>query len=903
LVGTVQDVTEQANAEATLKRQGERLQSIIEGTHIGTWEWNVQTGATVFNERWAEIIGYSLYELAPVDIDTWLSHAQPDDLDQSAALLEAHFRGDAPYYDCQCRMRHRDGHWVWVHDRGRVVSWSADGQPLMMFGTHADITEMRAQQAAVDQARASLQTVLDSATGVSVIATNPLGKITLFNHGAERLLGYVADEIVGLQTLALLHFSEEIELRSRELSQQHEKPIHGFEVLFHQARSGEPETRQWAYQCKDGSSCQVNLTVSAMFDKHEQITGFLCIASDISELQATTRSLQKSESRFRGLVANLPGMVYRCDNDADWTMRYMSEEVAQLTGYPASDFINNRVRAYASVIHPDDLHITYQSIPAIERQETFELTYRLQHVDGHSVWVREKGRGEYDSNGALLWVSGFVWDISDRKAAEDALRVSEQRFSGAFNTAPQGMAMVGLDGRWLEVNDALCLMLGYSRAELQQLDFQRITHPDDLQSDLQLLQRLLKGEINDYQLEKRYLDKQGRVLWILLSVSLVRDAQGQPLYFVSQIQNFSERVEAEKAVREREEYLSTLLDNVIDAIITFNEQGLIETFNPAAEHIFGCQLEDVLGRHIKLLVPADSPVVEGEYLSSHVHNHVTANLGDVVELAAQRFNGESFVMELAVSQITYQGARRFIAVIRDISERKRIEQMKSEFVSTVSHELRTPLTAIAGALGLINGGALGAVPGAMQDMLRIAQNNSLRLGDLINDLLDMDKLIAGKMTFDIRPHALQALLEAAIEQNQPYAEQFHVHLQLVTAASDLQVSVDSQRLGQVLANLLSNAAKFSPQGSHVDVAVVSLDGRARISVRDLGAGIPQAFRSRIFSKFSQADATDTRQKGGTGLGLAISKQLIENMGGQIGFESSENQGSTFWIELPLLARS
>lgn len=903
LVGTVQDVTEQASAEATLKSQGERLQSIIEGTHIGTWEWNVQTGATVFNERWAEIIGYSLDELAPVDINTWLSHAHPDDLDQSAALLHAHFRGDAPYYDCQCRMRHRDGHWVWVHDRGRVVSRSADGQPLMMFGTHADITEMRAQQEAVDQARASLQTVLDSATGVSVIATNPLGKITLFNHGAERLLGYMADEIVGLQTLALLHFGEEIELRSRELSQQHEKPIRGLEVLFHQARSGEPETRQWAYQCKDGSSRQVNLTVSAMFDKHEQITGFLCIASDISELQATTRSLQKSESRFRGLVANLPGMVYRCDNDADWTMRYMSDEVLQLTGYPASDFINNRVRAYASVIHPDDLHITYESIPAIERQETFELTYRLQHLAGHSVWVREKGRGEYDSNGALLWVSGFVWDISDRKAAEDALRVSEQRFSGAFNTAPQGMAMVGLDGRWLEVNDALCLMLGYSRAELQQLDFQHITHPDDLQTDLQLLQRLLKGEINDYQLEKRYLDKQGRVLWILLSVSLVRDAQGQPLYFVSQIQNFSERVEAEKAVREREEYLSTLLDNVIDAIITFNEQGLIETFNPAAEHIFGCQLEDVLGRHIKLLVPADSPAVEGEYLSRHVHNHVTANLGDVVELAAQRFNGESFIMELAVSQITYQGARRFIAVIRDISERKRIEQMKSEFVSTVSHELRTPLTAIAGALGLINGGALGAVPGAMQDMLRIAQNNSLRLGDLINDLLDMDKLIAGKMTFDIRPHALQALLEAAIEQNQPYAEQFHVHLQLVTAASDLQVSVDSQRLGQVLANLLSNAAKFSPQGSHVDVAVVSLDGRARISVRDLGAGIPQVFRSRIFSKFSQADSTDTRQKGGTGLGLAISKQLIENMGGQIGFESSENQGSTFWIELPLLARS
>ena len=796
-------------------------------------------------------------------------------------------------------MRHKSGRWVWVHDRGRVVSWTDEGKPLMMYGTHADITEMREQQDEAHRTSAQLQAILDSATGVSVIATNPDGLITLFNRGAQRLLGYQAEEVVGFQTSALIHLGDEVKQRGRELSQLVGREISGFEVFVHLARQGEPETRQWTYVHKDGTRRRVNLTVSAIFDRQGTLSGFLGIASDISELESTTRALQESENRFRGLVANLPGVVYRCENDANWTMRYMSDEVASLTGFPASDFIDSRVRAFSSVVHPDDLHITYQSVAAIERHEKFELTYRLKHVDGHSVWVREQGRGEYGANGELLWVSGFIWDISDRKAAEDALRVSERRFSGAFNTAPQGMAIVDLDGRWMEVNDALCRMLGYSREELLQLDFQPITHPDDLAKDLALLQQLLEGVIADYQLEKRYIDKRGNVLWILLSVSLVRDALGVPLHFVSQIQDITDRFEAEKRLREREEYLSTLLDNVIDAIVTIDESGLIETFNPAAERIFGYAKADVTGQNVELLIPEHYRDQHDEFLLAYRESGVPRMLGKALELPGLRRNGELFTMELAVSQITLQGQRRFIAVVRDVSERKRIERMKNEFVSTVSHELRTPLTSIAGALGLINGGALGEVPAQMREMLRIAQSNSQRLSGLINDLLDMDKLVAGKMTLDLHRLKLWPLLATAVEQNQPYATQHSVTLHLKPPPLDVEVRVDRQRFDQIMANLLSNAAKFSAPGADVEVSAALADARVRISVRDFGMGIPEAFRARIFGKFSQADATDTRQKGGTGLGLAITKELIERMAGAIGFESVEGQGTVFWVELPV----
>lgn len=240
--------------------------------------------------------------------------------------------------------------------------------------------------------------------------------------------------------------------------------------------------------------------------------------------------------------------------------------------------------------------------------------------------------------------------------------------------------------------------------------------------------------------------------------------------------------------------------------------------------------------------------------------------------------------------------------LQDITERLRLQRLQREFIASVSHELRTPLTAIAGSLGLLSGGALGEVPQAMQPLLNIAHSNSLRLQELINDLLDMERLMAGKMRYDIREQPLWPLLEDAIAHNQPYADQYQVVLELFGEPVEASVAVDSQRLAQVLANLLSNAAKFSRPGSVVTVQA-RVDGDCvRISVNDRGIGIHEEFRNRIFSRFAQADAGDARQQGGTGLGLAICKELVEAMSGQIGYESQAQQGSTFWFELPTVNR-
>jgi len=242
-------------------------------------------------------------------------------------------------------------------------------------------------------------------------------------------------------------------------------------------------------------------------------------------------------------------------------------------------------------------------------------------------------------------------------------------------------------------------------------------------------------------------------------------------------------------------------------------------------------------------------------------------------------------------------------LVEDISERKKIERMKSQFVSTVSHELRTPLTSIIGAIGLLAGGTAGDLTPKARDMMAIAERNARQLATLINDLLDIEKLVAGKLDIILKRQPLQPLLEQAVTVNQCYGVQREITIDLAPDLPEAEVLVDGQRLLQALNNLISNAIKFSPDRGRIHLSAwhdVS-DGKptVTIAVRDNGQGVPEAFRDQIFQRFAQADSSDTRSQGGTGLGLAITRELVSVMAGCIGFESLPGQGATFWIRLPL----
>lgn len=415
--------------------------------------------------------------------------------------------------------------------------------------------------------------------------------------------------------------------------------------------------------------------------------------------------------------------------------------------------------------------------------------------------------------------------------------------------------------------------------------------------------RALIGEIAAYertQLERRTSTADAartrvRNRVIALQVLLLLLLAGASLLVV---RSYAARNAALRRAQNLSARQEAIFDSAQDGMIVLNPSGSIESLNRAAAAMFGYTADDLLRRDVGLLFEIAPDRGRVESFLRRLEAHRRASPGAVQEFVGRCSDGRTIPVEVSISQVTGSGPALFVAVIRDISERREIEQMKGEFVATVSHELRTPLTSIAGSLGLLSGGVAGELPAKALRLVQIAHSNSTRLVRLINDILDIEKIEAGRMAFSIQPVPLDRILEQAAQDNAGFAGEYDVSVEVLPPPAGAAVLADPDRLMQVLTNLLSNAIKYSPRGERVTVAVTPLDRRYRISVIDKGAGIPEAFRERIFTKFAQADSSDTRQKGGTGLGLSIVRELVVRMGGSASFESAEGRGTTFHVDLP-----
>jgi len=357
----------------------------------------------------------------------------------------------------------------------------------------------------------------------------------------------------------------------------------------------------------------------------------------------------------------------------------------------------------------------------------------------------------------------------------------------------------------------------------------------------------------------------------------------------------SRRRQQERGLRASEAKLRSLIDNMLSGLITVDAGGVIESVNPAAERIFGYASGELAGKHLGILLPRST----ARDLRGYLERVVKESLGRVMEWPARRKNGDLFTLGLSIFQFGPAAGKLYAGIMRDLSDRREVERLKNEFVSSVSHELRTPLTSIHGSLGLLAAGAMGELPAEAHELIAIAARNCLRLIGLINDLLDLDKMANGEMEMAKAPVLLAAVLRRSFESVQGFAAASGITIEM-TAGESAQVLGDHDRLVQVAVNLLSNAIKFSPRGGTVQVWTEETPGGVEVKVRDRGRGIPHELQEAVFERFKQVQSSDARDQGGTGLGLAICKAIVEGHQGAIGVESAAGAGSTFWFRLPAL---
>ena len=356
--------------------------------------------------------------------------------------------------------------------------------------------------------------------------------------------------------------------------------------------------------------------------------------------------------------------------------------------------------------------------------------------------------------------------------------------------------------------------------------------------------------------------------------------------------------EARRQVEASGRKLALFAERAPIAVLELDPQGRVTQVNPGAELLFGYTAAELTGAPAKERLVL--PELQGEFDRQWAQLIASREPITALKIRTARRDALQIVCEWTVTPLVNPDGT-IVAVIaqgQDVTRQLEAERMKKEFTSTLSHELRTPLTSIIGSLQLINSGVLGDLAKDVAELTAVAERNGQRLLDLINDILDIEKIESGKLSLVPEVFRLGELVREAIVLNKAFAERFRVRFEFTGSEADGLVHADRKRLLQIMTNLLSNAAKFSPEGGVVDITLEQTGTHLRVGVHDRGPGIPEAFRGRIFGRFAQADSTATRQKGGTGLGLAISKRLVEMMQGHIGFEPREAGGTTFWFQLP-----
>ncbi|MGJ0485447.1 MAG: PAS domain S-box protein [Methylomicrobium sp.] len=550
----------------------------------------------------------------------------------------------------------------------------------------------------------------------------------------------------------------------------------------------------------------------------------------------------------------------------------------------------------------------------IHRVEDVTEFIRLKHQGVQQNELTEELRERMEKMEAEMYLRA-----QEAVRANDNLRDSEENLSVTLNSIGDAVLATDAAGRITRLNPRAEQLTGWPRKEAMGRPIAEIFHiinQDTRQpAAIPVIETLEKGVVQGLANHTVLIARDGSEYPIADSCAPILDRAGRIIGAVLVFRDVSEEYATQKVLRDSATHIRTILSNMADCIITIDEKGIVETMNPAVERIFQYNDKELVGQNIKMLMPQPYYDEHDDYLRNYVSTGESHVIGRVREVYGRRKNGEIFPVDLKVSEMWLNDGRRFIGIVRDITERKHTEALlqqakekaefanraKDSFLATMSHEIRTPLSGLLGMLELL---ALTPLDKEQKKTLQSARDSGHSLLRILNDILDWSKIEAGKLGLSVQATSIAQLVQDVVTT---YAHVASAKKLILRHEVDERIGrthlVDSLRLSQILNNFVSNAIKFTPQGS-VQIraewlAQCDSAEKIRFSVLDTGIGLDQAQKARLFQLYVQATDNTSRMYGGTGLGLAICKRLAEMMDAHLGLESEPGQGSTFSLTLAL----
>ncbi|MEW6611155.1 MAG: PAS domain S-box protein [Pseudomonadota bacterium] len=717
----------------------------------------------------------------------------------------------------------------------------------------------------------------------------------------SRITGYAADEV----------------LASADWWTEHLHPTDRLRIVEKQSRlfEGERFAQEYRFRHKNGHYLWISDEAKLLRDAAGQPREIVHTWYDITDRKRLEETLHERDRTFRLMFMHSPLPMWVYDLR---TLAFLeaNEAAVQHYGYSREEFLDMRI---TDLCAPEDASKLLRDLQAARVVFPFSGECRHRRKDQRVIDVDMSSHTlDFRGHPAALVIAE---DATTRRCAEEALRQSEARFRATFEQAAVGMAHSDPQGNFLQVNHKLCEILGYSAEELLRMHFVDITHPDDLQADVALMQQLLAGKIPTYTLEKRYIHKDGQLVWINLTVSLVRDPVGNPDYFIGVIEDITERKRGEEALRASEELLRTVLDNLPVGVWLADRTGHIFQSNQLGRRIWaGSKYVGIehFGEYKAWWLESGKRIEPEEWAVARAIRKGEVSLNEEIEIEC--FDGtRKIILNSAVPIRDKHGeVIGAVSINQDISERKRaeaevqrlntdLEQRVTErtaalqatnqeleaFSYSVSHDLRAPLRAIDGFSRILLEEYRDRLDPEAQGLLERVRNATVRMTQLIDDLLSLAQVSRSEMHRE--PVDLSEIARSFAQELQ--SSQPQRQLEWVIAPA-VVLHGDRRLLRIVLENLLRNAWKFTSKQAQarIEVGILQQDGQPVYFVRDNGAGFDMAYAHKLFGAFQRLHGT--AEFAGTGIGLATVARIIHRHGGRIWAEGAVGQGATFYFTVP-----